>query len=223
MPQLAEQDVIRVWHLFLHELRSPVGIAQGYLRLLTEERLHGEDERRRALQRALEALGRVGALCQDADAFADALENIETQRFPAAALVEALRTQGLREGFEIHAPEPMDAELVCHQSTQRTAESVAAVLGLSSGASGPRSATVTAGESHFVIASGSVADRARLADPASRVPFDAWKPGHGLALVVAARRLITLGSCVWSLPDGAATAVELPLENTHDGSVGHRR
>jgi signal transduction histidine kinase len=42
-------DISDILHVLAHELRTPVGIAHGYVRLLLEERLSQESDRRRAL------------------------------------------------------------------------------------------------------------------------------------------------------------------------------
>jgi len=62
-------DSERVLRVLIHDARTPIGVAQGYVRLLREERLQTPEERDRALSRAMDALGRIARLCDDASGF----------------------------------------------------------------------------------------------------------------------------------------------------------
>ena len=63
-------DINDVLHVLAHELRTPVGIAHGYVRLLLEERLTQESDRRRALEQMQKALGRLSDLSHESTALA---------------------------------------------------------------------------------------------------------------------------------------------------------
>jgi hypothetical protein len=63
-------DINDVLHVLAHELRTPVGIAHGYVRLLLEERLTAESDRRRALEQMQKALGRLSELSHESTALA---------------------------------------------------------------------------------------------------------------------------------------------------------
>ena len=63
-------DINDVLHVLAHELRTPVGIAHGYVRLLLEERLTAETDRRRALEQMQKALGRLSELSHESTALA---------------------------------------------------------------------------------------------------------------------------------------------------------
>jgi signal transduction histidine kinase len=62
----AMTDTERILQALLHDVRTPLGVAQGYLRLLREQRLETPEERERALSGASEALGRISRLCDEA-------------------------------------------------------------------------------------------------------------------------------------------------------------
>jgi hypothetical protein len=55
-------DLSSVLHVLAHELRTPAGIAQGYLRMLLDERLTEAADQRRALEQTQKALARVTEL-----------------------------------------------------------------------------------------------------------------------------------------------------------------
>jgi hypothetical protein len=59
-----------ILHVLAHELRTPVGIANGYVRLLLDERLAGDADRRRALEQMHKALGRLSELSHETTALA---------------------------------------------------------------------------------------------------------------------------------------------------------
>src|SRR6187549_688007 len=59
----------RVLQVLIHDARTPIGVAQGYLRLLREQRLPTEEERERAMTRTMDALGRLAKLCDQAGQF----------------------------------------------------------------------------------------------------------------------------------------------------------
>ena len=63
-------DFSDILHVLAHELRTPVGIAHGYVRLLLEERLPQESDRRRALEQMQKALGRLTELSHESSRLA---------------------------------------------------------------------------------------------------------------------------------------------------------
>ncbi|HUE89059.1 MAG TPA: histidine kinase dimerization/phospho-acceptor domain-containing protein [Vicinamibacterales bacterium] len=78
-------DIHDILHVLAHELRTPVGIAHGYVRLLLEERLHQETDRRRALEQMQKALGRLSDLSYESTALATWYEQDHTTPHPVAA------------------------------------------------------------------------------------------------------------------------------------------
>lgn len=83
-------DLNDVLHVLAHELRTPVGIAHGYVRLLLEERLTQESDRRRALEQMQKALGRLSDLSHESSALAGWYEQDHStpQQVEARALMQ---------------------------------------------------------------------------------------------------------------------------------------
>ena len=79
-----------ILHVLAHELRTPVGIAHGYVRLLLEERLTQESDRRRALEQMQKALGRLSDLSHESTALAAWYEQDHSAPYAidARALIE---------------------------------------------------------------------------------------------------------------------------------------
>jgi signal transduction histidine kinase len=78
-------DIGKVLHVLAHEIRTPSGIAQGYVRMLLDERLSDPADRRRALEQTQKALARVSELTQESSQLANWLE----ADHPAASSIEA--------------------------------------------------------------------------------------------------------------------------------------
>ena len=68
-------DISGVLHVLAHEFRTPSGVAQGYLRMLLEDRLTTASDRRRALEQAQQALARIGELTRESSRLAEWCEN----------------------------------------------------------------------------------------------------------------------------------------------------
>ncbi len=83
-------DINDILHVLAHELRTPVGIAHGYVRLLLEDRLPQEADRRRALEQTQKALRRLSELSHESTTLASWYERDFTSKQPiaASALVE---------------------------------------------------------------------------------------------------------------------------------------
>jgi hypothetical protein len=63
-------EVNDILHVLAHELRTPVGIAHGYVRLLLDERLPSDADRKRALEQMQKALGRLTDLSHETTSLA---------------------------------------------------------------------------------------------------------------------------------------------------------
>ena len=84
-------DVNEILHVLAHELRTPVGIAHGYVRLLLEDRLPSDADRRRALEQMQKALGRLSDLSQETTSLAAWYERDRNEgAIDAAALAQRI-------------------------------------------------------------------------------------------------------------------------------------
>jgi signal transduction histidine kinase len=207
-------DTERVLRVLIHDARTPIGVAQGYVRLLQEERLQTPEERERALSRAMDALGRIARLCDDASGFL-ASPNPETPTTTiSAAVLASLVEANIREARQAVHRKPIDADLRVRigVSTEQLADAIARVL-LSirhAGEATPR----------FYIGVDPGAATLRLlampddrdpppVDDASPTPFDGWRPG-GLVVPLACRVVEETGGRLTQ--SGPAIVVTLPVE-----------
>jgi hypothetical protein len=57
-------ETARQLHQLVHDVRGPLGIASGYLRLLQDGKIPDAADQRAAIAKALDALGRIDRLCE---------------------------------------------------------------------------------------------------------------------------------------------------------------
>jgi hypothetical protein len=214
-----DEEIGKALNLLIHDLRTPLGTALGYLRLLTEHRLASAVEQDRALAQSLEALGRMARICSDASAFLAAYESPDT---PATAIVPAADlaarvTEALRPHGLVCAPQDLSARAVKVSPTGSVASAVATILGsVRRPAIDVSSLAVSAhaDATHLSFLAGTEAQRtALMAD--SRAPVDPWRGGHGLTLPLAFLQLAQVGGYVWTTSaEGPGIGVSLPLEGS---------
>lgn len=88
-----QPNMAQVLNILAHEIRTPLAISQGYLKLYVDGRLTTPDEQRRALQQTREALGMIATLCAEiskVSALSETPAPALAARIDAAALVQEL-------------------------------------------------------------------------------------------------------------------------------------
>ena len=204
--------------LLAHELRAPLGILQGYLRLLKDGRVDG-DARTNMLTVMLKETGRLSVLARQASDLAAwqsgnaAVEGIE---IPAAALME-----------RVAAAAPLECDSAPDEASAWSVESVhgpALVEALAALAELPRrerpdrplqlSAVIqTAHPAHMMLTMGPrepASTEAPVAGDAKTLSLESG--GHGLALVLAGAVLHAHGADLKTTRD--SVVVTLPLKGT---------
>jgi signal transduction histidine kinase len=198
----------RTLQVLIHDIRTPVGVAQGYLRLLREDRLPAADDRQRAITQAQQALDRVSQLCSDAAALADDTTASPTVTVPCEGFVGRVRQRLEREPVEV-APATIAASamLSVPANSDALADAVTRVLLTSPRQADRRAVAIgaTATELWFTSGAGPL--------PLSGEPLDPWTQ-PGFALPLACRAIADAGGRVWSGREPAGVGVALPLEVT---------
>lgn len=95
-------DAERVLIGLLHDIRTPLGVAHGYLRMVRDGRLPTEDARLQAIDKTRDALGRVTHLCDEASAAVAPGVTPEAQHVLVDDLVRTLRTHLRLRGTSLH-------------------------------------------------------------------------------------------------------------------------
>jgi two-component system cell cycle sensor histidine kinase PleC len=218
----------RALSLAVHELRTPVTVVAGYLRMLLKEQAGPLSEKqRKMLEEAERSCGRIGALVAEMSDLGK-LESKELglarQQFDLAALVAELAS-GMHEGgdrgvsLEVRgADQPLDVlgdrtrlatalQALLHAALRERGEPGVIVAKVSKARSGPPAAIVAIGAEGMV---GTLEEAAAL-----DAPFDEWRGGLGLALPVARRVVEAHGGSLWSAPGErprAGSALRIPLK-----------
>ena len=212
-----DDDFLRAMGMLIHDLRAPLSVASGYLRLIREDRLTSVEDRDRALAGALEAVKRISRLCDDASEFGTAHNTndqpnllISTEDL-AARVCAALES----DGAAIEPPSVAGAGFVRVTAADRIASAVARVLRTSFRppvGNDPVGMDIVVDDRCLRFLAGTAAERQQLTHNEA-LPFDPWRGGHGLQLPTACRDLQRIAGRVWTTASArSAIGVHLPLE-----------
>jgi hypothetical protein len=202
---MTPQDQLdRVLDSLLHDLRSPLGAASGYLRLLREGRIPQGAETERALQAAQNAVQAMARLCADAERWLE-----DSAHADAAPVQVAHLAQQISRELEQRQITLAGADLVSDGAV-----SVRGGVDLVCGAVCDVLSTVarTRSETHspFVqCAEGELrfgAHKTRTPGSQSANTFDPWSY-PGLTVALACRRIISAGGRCDPLPDSAGVQI----------------
>jgi hypothetical protein len=94
-------NLAQVLNTIAHEIRTPLAVSQGYLKLYLDGRLTNADDQRRAFQQTREALGTLATLATDMGKVSSLSESPAPallERVPASQLVELLKGSSEVEG-----------------------------------------------------------------------------------------------------------------------------
>ena len=75
-------DLAQVLNTVAHEIRTPLAVSQGYLKLFLDGRLKEENEIRRAMEQTRQALGALATLCVDMGKVSTLAESAEARGIP---------------------------------------------------------------------------------------------------------------------------------------------
>lgn len=122
-------DIERLMQLLMHDLRSPLGVAQGYVSLLNGQALSTED-RVRALRGVTDAIARISALVDDVATMLAPEQLEERQGFVDATLLcERVSAEAGRRGMHVASREVCDgAKVRVGTSVDLLSEAITIVL-----------------------------------------------------------------------------------------------
>ncbi len=215
-----ETELARVLNVLAHEIRTPLAVSQGYLKLMAEGRLTSTTEQAAAIERTRDALGRIAALCNDMGRLGATTEGVAPSllaRVSAATVFDAVH-----EALSRHAPvrsgPPLAAHLIATDGTHDLATAVAAFGTMACADAGPddkvMAMTETLGSTMTLSVGGAQAVAALPPHPDAP---DAATPmlvrgGFGLSLFWAAAVLERHGVRTWQHREpGAAVGLLFPV------------
>jgi signal transduction histidine kinase len=218
----------RALSLAVHEFRTPITVASGYLRMLLREQAGPiSDKQKKMLEETERSCARIGALSSEMSELGklEAGEiSVPAVAFDLAALVTELASgmhedvdRGIRLDVRATQPLPINGDrhrlaaalkALIHAAMRERGEPGAIIVECSAVPSGSQTwAVVTIGDE---AVSSALRDGATAAAPPA---FDEWRGGVGLALPVGKRVIEAHGGALWSAPDPrprAGSALRLP-------------
>jgi hypothetical protein len=212
-----DDDFLRAMGTLIHDLRAPVSVANGYLRLIRDDRLTSVEDRDRALAGALEAVKRISRLCDDASEFGTAHNTTDQPNLLISTEDLAARVCAalVSDGVAIEPPAVAGSGFVRVTAADRIASAVARVLRTSFRLpveNDPVGMDIAVDDRSLRFLAGTAAERQQLTHNET-LPFDPWRGGHGLQLPTACRDLQRIAGRVWTTASArSAIGVHLPLE-----------
>lgn len=210
-------EIERLMQLLMHDLRSPLGVAQGYVALLGGQEL-SPDDRVRALRGVTDAIARISKLVDDAATLMSPEETDERHGFVEASLLcERVAVHVAPRGIPLKCEDPCPGLKVrVGTSVDRLSESIAIVLCPAESArrapAGPMTLSISNdnAELRFEISR----DGSAAADPGELVTFD--PEGIGTVEQLKAHHHISLlqGRVLRELGETRACRVTLPLSRS---------
>ena len=220
----------RAFSLAVHELRTPITVAAGYLRMLLREQAGPlTDKQRKMLEEADRSCARIGALISEMSELGK-LEAGELRAsggsFDLSALLIELASdmhEGDNRGISLDVRAAIPITVAGDRT--RLAAALRALMQASLRERGEPGVIVVecsvipdSNRSWAVVTIGDDTVTPSLREGA-RAPlppvFDEWRGGLGLALPVGRRVIEAHGGAVWSAPDPrprAGSAVRLPVD-----------
>ena len=215
--------------LAVHELRTPVTVVSGYLRMLLKEQGGPlSDKQRKMLEEAERSCGRIEGLVKEMSDLGklEAGElGLAHQSFDVAALLAELASH-MHEGDDrgVHLElRGVERPIEVVGDRARVSAALGALLHAAlreRGEPGVILAECRASDGAVpsaVIAIGDEATVRQLMEAAAGgSPFDEWRGGLGLALPVARRVVEAHGGALWSAPGErprAGSAMRIPLKS----------
>jgi light-regulated signal transduction histidine kinase (bacteriophytochrome) len=204
---MAELD--RVLDVLLHDLRSPLSVASGYVRLLRLDRLDTFEARDKAWTQTATALTRIAHLCDEAVGFLSTAA-CATHPIAVAQLTTRVKQQCQERGIACDdTASVLDGPAIQAQTDVETlAQAVAALAALHHADAHPARVTITSDARTLVF---TVPLPAGAEPPCEPGTYDPWKsPGLGAAL---ACHTISLAS--GEVRSTHELTISFPLQESH--------
>jgi hypothetical protein len=211
-------DLAQVLNTLAHEIRTPLAVSQGYLKLYLDGRLTNVDDTRKAFEQTRQALGALATLCVDmgkVSALAERDSLGVPERVTAADFVKSLRAAGEVADASWHGEG--GARVIETGNVRDLAHAVAIVskAAFDEQKEAPH-AVETAGGSHELMVLAGAADALpalqKGPDATGAAAVDFAKGGKGLKLIWAAFVLDKHRVQTWTHSDHrASVGFRIPL------------
>ena len=186
-----QPNLAQVLNTLAHEIRTPLAVSQGYLKLYLDGRLTNVDDTRRAFEQTRQALGALATLCVDMGKVSTLSESASSgipERVSAADFVTALRAQGDIDGAAWSGDAGTRPIETTNHRDLAQAIAIVSKAAFDEAREAPHAVRTTAGAELIVLAGVEDALAALQAGPGAPTarPVDFGKGGKGLKLIWAA-------------------------------------
>jgi signal transduction histidine kinase len=215
-----QPNLAQVLNTLAHEIRTPLAVSQGYIKLFLDGRLKNDEDTRRAFEQTRQALGALATMCVDMGKVSALSERGAAgvpEHVTAADFMDSLRTTP--EVAQAAWPDGGSDAGPRTIGTSNRRDLVQAVAVVSKAAfdearDEPHAVRAAAGDDLIVLAGAAGALDALGAGPAApgAQPVDFAKGGKGLKLIWAAFVLDTHGIDTWTHAEHrASVGFRIPL------------
>jgi signal transduction histidine kinase len=209
----------QVLNTLAHEIRTPLAVSQGYLKLYVDGRLTTPADQQRALQQTREALGVIANLCAEASkvsALSEATGAALPERVDAAALARDLQASAELAGAEWSEVPDQGAQVATNAPKDLLrALAVMIKVAFDEEKAGPHRVEFTRHGDDVIVRAGTPAALGALAsraDGAGATEINVVRGGKGLALIWATFVTDQHGIQAWGHQDfKASIGFRIPL------------
>jgi len=174
-------NLAQVLNTLAHEIRTPLAVSQGYLKLYLDGRLTNVDDTRRAFEQTRQALGTLATLCVD-------MGKVSALSVSAADFVKSVQTQSDIEGAAWTGDAGAGAIEAVNARELAQAVAIVAKAAFDEASEAPKNVRTEAGAQLIVLAGANDSLAALQSGPGAPEarPVDFAKGGKGLKLIWAA-------------------------------------
>ena len=187
-----QPNMAQVLNTLAHEIRTPLAVSQGYLKLYVDGRLSTPADQQRALQQTREALGLIAGLCAEiskVSALSEATAVALPERIDVAALTRELQAAGDLAGCEWGDAPPQGAQVATNAPKDLVRALVVMIkVAFDEHKSAPHRVEFSCDGDHVIVRAGTPEALVALAsrrDDAGATAINVERGGKGLALIWA--------------------------------------
>jgi hypothetical protein len=186
-----QPNLAQVLNTLAHEIRTPLSVSQGYLKLYLDGRFTNVDDTRKAFEQTRQALGTLATLCVDMGKVSALSENAASgipECVAAADFVKSVRAQGEIDGAAWSGDAGTRRIETTNARDLAQAIAIVSKAAFDEARDAPHAVRMDAGDSLIVLAGVTDSLSALQAGPGAPTarPMDFAKGGKGLKLIWAA-------------------------------------
>jgi hypothetical protein len=210
-------NLAQVLNTLAHEIRTPLAVSQGYLKLYLDGRLTNVDDTRKAFEQTRQALGTLATLCVDmgkVSALSESASQGIPERVSAADFVTSIKAQSEVEGAAWTGETGTRAIEVTNARELAQAVAIVSKAAFDEAREAPKTVRTDAGDELIVLAGANDSLAALQPGPGApnARPVDFAKGGKGLKLIWAAFVLEKHHVQTWTTADHrASVGFRIPL------------